>query len=807
MDVVLSDRTVVLPAGEVRSAAGVEHLSDLEAALFAYLAARPMQAVSREDLHRDVWGYASGVRSRAVDFTMNRLRRKIEVDPAAPKHLLTARNHGYRFVPAHVPEPAAAPRSEPPPGRADALADLAARLDAGARLVTVYGLGGMGKTYLLRAFATERSAVWVSVGRGVNAEEAVRSALGLPADGGLVALARSVAASGARVLVLDDVGAEHGAVVDACATSAVRVVASARLPLGLPGEHTVALGPLAEDAAVAVLTARLTEVRAAPSLVEAPAVRTLARRLGGWPLALALAASRARVVPLAVLAERLDPLSLKDGAGKGLDAIVGEALDGLEPTLRDALAQAALVPGQLSLDAAEAVIDVPSAVLDVLDGLCLRALLQAEEAEGSGRLAMPEPVRTAVRARYAADPRLATWRGRRLAWAADHAVAVAAKLAAGRPFTVDLDAERATVRAIWDERGAPTVDGARLGAGLVPWLALRASWRGLDAFVDAVSADAEVTGDPRLIRTVHVERANVLRLVGRYAEALTACDRLLAESDSAGLRFVRGATLRRIGRVPEARADLDQAVTLADLVGDVISAGRAETVAALIADEAGDAASAERLARLAVRRFTDAGAGLYLASARVNLAVVLRHAGRFEAARHELEAADAGIPASGSVRLRATVLHERAQVELDAGCLDAGEGFALDELATARRFGDRAGSAWPLSNLGVLAIEQGRFGLAAERLAEARAVHVDVGSRPGVMAADANLGILALFEGDRPRAAALLEAALATALEVSQPRHLPTLRAFLALAEGAEVPFPTVGSAQDLRLLARLRGQ
>lgn len=805
MEVVLPDRTVVLPVGEVRGVPGVEPLSELEAALFGYLAARPMQAVSRDTLHRDVWGYAAGVRSRAVDFTMNRLRRKIEVDPAAPKHLLTVRNLGYRFVPARVEEAVATTRTEPPTGRADALDDLASRLAAGARLVTLHGLGGMGKTVVLRAFAEDRRAVWVALGRGVDAEEAVRSALGLPADGGLAALARSVAASGVVFLALDDVGAEHRAVIDACATAAVPIVASARLPLGLTGEHTLALGPLEDEAAVALLTARLTEVRGPPAAAEMPQVRALARRLGGWPLALALAASRARLVPLAALAERLDPLSLRDGTGRGLDAIVNEAVDGLDAAQRDALAQAALFPGEMSLDAAEAVIDVHP-VLDVLDALCVRALLHAEAIDGSGRLALPEPVRATARGRYAADPRVPAWRARRLRWAADHATGIAAHLAVGRSFRPVLDAERAAVRVIWEERSACTLDGVRLGLGLVPWLAVRASWEGLDRFAEVVSREAEALGEPVLSRSARSERANVLRLVGRYADALAACDGLLGDAESAVVRFVRGATLRRIGRSAEARAALTQARAVADAAGDAVTAGRAETVSALIADEAGDAVAAEALARAAVRRFTDAEAGLHLASARVNLAVVLRHAGRFEPARHELEAAESGIPASGSVRLRATVLHERAQVELDAGCLDAGEGFALEELATARRFGDRAGAAWPLSNLGVLAIEQGRFGLAAERLAEARSVHADVGSRPGVMAADANLGILALFEGDAPRAVLALRQALVTALEVGLPRHVPMIQAFLDLAEGRAVVAPSSGSAQDLRLLARLKG-
>jgi two-component system alkaline phosphatase synthesis response regulator PhoP len=52
--------------------------------------------VSRTDLLREVWGYASGAVSRTVDTHVAELRRKLEEDPAAPRHILTVRKVGYR---------------------------------------------------------------------------------------------------------------------------------------------------------------------------------------------------------------------------------------------------------------------------------------------------------------------------------------------------------------------------------------------------------------------------------------------------------------------------------------------------------------------------------------------------------------------------------------------------------------------------------------------------------------------------------------------------------------------------------------
>jgi len=52
---------------------------------------------SRKDLMRDVWGYDESVVSRTVDAHIAELRRKLEPDPAKPKHILTVWKRGYRF--------------------------------------------------------------------------------------------------------------------------------------------------------------------------------------------------------------------------------------------------------------------------------------------------------------------------------------------------------------------------------------------------------------------------------------------------------------------------------------------------------------------------------------------------------------------------------------------------------------------------------------------------------------------------------------------------------------------------------------
>ncbi len=65
--------------------------------LLMALVRRRGNVVTRLDLLREVWGYGSGVVSRTVDTHVGELRRKLEKDPAVPRHILTVRKTGYRL--------------------------------------------------------------------------------------------------------------------------------------------------------------------------------------------------------------------------------------------------------------------------------------------------------------------------------------------------------------------------------------------------------------------------------------------------------------------------------------------------------------------------------------------------------------------------------------------------------------------------------------------------------------------------------------------------------------------------------------
>jgi DNA-binding response OmpR family regulator len=77
-----------------------EHaLTYLEAEVLRFLTARPNQPVSRTELLNEVWGADRFPTNRTIDTHMLNLRKKVEADPARPRHLLTVHGVGYKFVP------------------------------------------------------------------------------------------------------------------------------------------------------------------------------------------------------------------------------------------------------------------------------------------------------------------------------------------------------------------------------------------------------------------------------------------------------------------------------------------------------------------------------------------------------------------------------------------------------------------------------------------------------------------------------------------------------------------------------------
>ncbi|HEX6324579.1 MAG TPA: response regulator transcription factor [Vicinamibacterales bacterium] len=91
-------RTIDFDRLELRVEGRVLTLTLMEANLLRYLIQHEGKAVSRRAMLEDVWGLHEDTDTRAIDNFIVRLRRHLEADPARPRHLLTVRGVGYRFV-------------------------------------------------------------------------------------------------------------------------------------------------------------------------------------------------------------------------------------------------------------------------------------------------------------------------------------------------------------------------------------------------------------------------------------------------------------------------------------------------------------------------------------------------------------------------------------------------------------------------------------------------------------------------------------------------------------------------------------
>jgi len=92
------DKSVDFNFLELRVRGQVFQLTLMEANVLRYLIEHANEPVSRKKLLEDVWGLHEDTDTRAIDNFIVRLRRYIEDDPTRPRHVLTVRGVGYRFM-------------------------------------------------------------------------------------------------------------------------------------------------------------------------------------------------------------------------------------------------------------------------------------------------------------------------------------------------------------------------------------------------------------------------------------------------------------------------------------------------------------------------------------------------------------------------------------------------------------------------------------------------------------------------------------------------------------------------------------
>ncbi|QFG22638.1 BTAD domain-containing putative transcriptional regulator [Actinomadura sp. WMMB 499] len=689
------------------------------------------------------------------------------------------------------------------------------------RLVTLTGAGGVGKTRLAvetagRAAADHPDGVWfvelapLRPRTAADVAGPVARTLGLrdePADPGAGIVDRLADALRGRraLLVLDN--CEHAAepVAELVArllagAPGLRILATSREPLGVPGERLRIVPPLdlpgtgsdpdglRRYGAVRLFVARASA--AAPGFAldaaTAPWVASICRRLDGVPLALELAATRVRALGVRELAAALDDrFRVLGGARRGperqrtLRATIDWSWGLLDGDERAALRRLAVHAGGCT---AEAAAEVSGADLDVLARLVDRSLV-ARGADGRYRLLESIAAYGLERLREAGEEGELRLRHAR------HLVDLAERAAGGlrgpeqAEWLGRLDAEAAGFRAALEH--APPDLALRLVNALAWHWFLRGRFgEARSAFADVLaSAPSAPSGPERPERPERREAETWLAAMTMASGESTDADELrrtalerYKATDGPG-EFARAKALWLLSRVHWAYGDMTVAH---ERVNEALAVFRAR------ADRWHTAAALATRAMLAIGRGSvasmraDAAASLEIFDAlgdpwgRLEATDVLaQHAeitGDYAAAARLLRAGlrlaeDLGMWPEASFRLAGL-----GRVALLDGALDEARDLHERALCTATRHAARSAEEFAELGLGLVARARGEPDAAEAHLRAPLAWLRDIGGTAGIAFVHAQLGFIAEERGDADAALALHTESLAAARTTGDPR-------------------------------------
>jgi predicted ATPase/DNA-binding SARP family transcriptional activator len=674
--------------------------------------------------------------------------------------------------PAEAPQPIrTAPRPQPARhnlpavrtsfvNRKSEVAAIEGRMEAD-RVVTLVGVGGVGKTRLALELAERSLERWpdgawlvelAAVDQPSAVVEAVAGTLGLevlpdstPED----AIARRLEEQH-LLLVLDN--CEH--VLGACAALAARiargrspsrVLATSRAPLAVAGESVVRITPLPVPAA-SVDPAELEDLHAVQLFIERArrarpeftsegselaAIGGLCRALDGIPLGIELVASRVRAMSATeILAHLGNRLSLagyeRDRAERhrDLETTIRWSYDLLSDRQREVFRRLCLFPAPFTLAAAERVLegaDVAQAILDLVDD----SILVVAEGPHGHRYRILDTIRDFGLERLAESGEEADASARYLAWAVEFIDVAATEVETrGRTTVLALvEAEyRNLVRAL--ATGGDTTLRLRLAYNLTALLFAGTSLRELRRLLqDALDA----AGD-----------------------ANTPAVRLA--------RLWLGRTLCKLGELDTARAHLAVSAEYAIDAQDRVMAAAVATDRALVEIKAGRVAEAQRFLDDAEELGADLDHRVWSYKLLVEAQMRYILLGELERARGLYQLCIKHVRSHGPATVLIAALAALAELEVDLDDPDSVQACAREVLAIADPVADAYSRGGALLALGRAALRAGNPAEATRWLAEAATSDV----RRGSMETPETLeSLAAAFASDRraPDAATLLGAA------------------------------------------------
>ena len=675
-------------------------------------------------------------------------------------------------------------------GREQALADLAQRVGSRARLVSVLGMGGTGKTRLVTRFGWTwlgdfSGGVWfcdlAQARSAAGIVHAVASALAVPLgkNDPVVQLGHAIAGRGPCLVILDNfeqvtryAQETLGHWLDRAGEA--QFIVTTREVLGLPGEDALALPPLPPPNAAELFVRRAQSAYAGyrPNLEDEAAIVPLVKLLDGLPLAIELAAARVRLMPprmlLARMSDRFRLLS-SSGARHDRQATLRATLDWswnlLTMADKAALSQLSVFEGGFTLEAAEAVLDLSAAdeaawPADVVGSLVDKSFVRRVS---DTRFSMLVSVHEYAGEHLRSEARFDGSGPAALQAAQRRHGAYFASLGEQRALDdggADLDNLVSACRRAIQQADTRLAVGALEGAWAA--LGLRGPFGVGLSLATTICSMAGLDAGER----AHAERviASALMATGQLVEA--------AEHFSVTLRLARevadqvcechaliglGAMREHTGRADEARADIEAARALARTIGD------------------------PRLESMALNRMGTQETGF----GRMNEAVVF-----FQQAVQLARAA-------AECRLEGVALGNLAIAYIELGQMDEGRAHIEAAVAIARAQGDRQRECNNQCNLGHLLLNQGQLGESLETSKAALVVAREIGHRFTESLVLCNLGTALEALHRRVDARHHYEAAIALVRELGEPRFEGQLLSHLGVLHARELRFPLAQECFD----------
>ena len=668
-------------------------------------------------------------------------------------------------------------------GRLEPLQALAKKLDDGARLVSVLGMGGTGKTRLVTRFAWMwlgefPGGVWfcdLSQARTVDGIYfAVAQGLDVPLGktDPVVQLAHAINGRGKCLVILDNFEqvARHaeetlGRWLDRAAQA--KFVVTTREVLGVVGEETLALAPLPPDEAAALFVRRAEATRQGyrPSDDDAAAIEQLVKVLDGLPLAIELAAARVRVMPprtmLAHMHERFNVLLSRAGR-RDRQATLRAAFDWswelLSEPEKGALAQLSVFQGGFTLESIDAVLELPGMTLDVPSSIDVvhwlldKSLVRQVADE---RFDMLESVRE-----YAAEHLRTAGR-----FAGSGSAALIAAEERHGSFFASLGPKRAIEHACieHDNFVAACRRAAARGDSVIAAQTLKGAWGPL-----------ELQGPFHLA-------VDLAEMVGGLPG--------LAGSDRIEVQLVLGIAMQLCGRVAEAMPVLERAAQSASGLGDRVAEGRALHVLAQLQAKAGLIELAGSSFDRALEAFRSANEQALECATLNAIGAYYESQGRSDDARRHYEKGMALARATRNRRWEGGTAGNLAQFHANLGHLAEARPLYTQAVQIALELGDRQWEANARCNLGLLHLTEGRPGDARTELEAALRAAREMGHAQLLSIVQCNLALVAEALGDSDQALVYHEAAIALAHDLGDRRSEGQFLGYLGALHAREQRF------------------